>query len=248
MWRRGQRDVIEDVPAGEQADEAYDGLDDTAVRAPAAADVAEPIEPIEPIEFIDDRFGYAKGVAVGLVVGILGTLGVQFGIEQFSKFNFGREDPLGYVSIAHDALPNWGKDAAIAQRLENDTQASWDLTTYWQIHPGKRPVTLPAARETLEKRIQLPDASKLQRVITNVDAPGAEGTIYILWFTLPNKARDWLMQNPHVMRGADADVTPLTLWAGDIVVYYLPGERDVSAKLKTWLKDVSRCPTVAGDC
>lgn len=195
------------------------------------------------------RFDYTKGVAVGVIVGVLGTLGVQFGLRQVERIHLG-SDPLSYVTVVDRAQPVIGDDRAIQTRLERDTHATWKLQTFaatTATHPG----TLAANRARIEQHLTLPPAADypLERVITNAFGPrSAHGTIYVLWFVHAYQAGTWLRTSPHVLQGLPADAKPLTMWAGDMVVYYVPGSTDDSAVLKTWLRDVSQCATGTGVC
>jgi hypothetical protein len=237
--------AIEPSPVDQQGETEQD--DGAGSAQPPDAPAVQP----DPAAYVDDRLGFVKGVTVGLAIGIVGTLGVQFGIHEFGKIHLG-QDPLKYVTTISTTIPTYGHDDAIAARLDRVTGTKWRLRGYYQ---GKAsgPQSLPAQREALGKFLTLPDQTRypLQRLFTNAPRPAArrpDGTIFVLWFKNPFTARDWLIRGPDHITGVPPGTATTTLWAGDIVVYYAPGTENVSQSLKTWLAQAERCPTTASDC
>lgn len=236
MWRPGR------TGGARRSDE-----ETTAPEPQVAADA--------PI-YVESRLGIAKATAAGVIIGVVGTLGVQYGGHLASKIQISK-DELGYVtSVAGLNGPMRVSDPAVESRLDRVTGVHWNLLQY--ADPLKKPVDIPIAnlkglavnRPLLRNHLTLPDQTTypIDRIFTNVLLPEEQrpqGQIVMLWFQNAFAARKWLLKGPDPIAGAKATTT---LWSGGLVVYYAPGSTDQTQQIKQWLTDVAQCPMTADAC
>jgi hypothetical protein len=197
----------------------------------------------------------AKLFLGGLALGIILTLAVPWVSGRINDLVPDRSSPLDYVSIVDPMAPTGVKLPEAVARLDRTTEATWQLDLLEDNRTNvDTPTLVPAAVKALASRVNVPrlDDEVLVAVATNLDAPKSlrrNGVFYLLYFSGPSRAKDWLWEDPEIFSDAATEKARTTFQAGPVVVYYAPtGAVDHSAAIRQYVGELVRCPNDSGPC
>lgn len=201
---------------------------------------------------MQEQLRQAGTFLAGLAIGVGGVLGYQ-AVEGRLK-GFLVDDPLAYVTVVEDREPAAIVPGEVLRRLDNHTRAKWRATWYTDNTVYDTPRLEDAKRE-LKKRVVFPPVQEYAytSLISNLDDPAsvkANGALHVLWFHDFTTTYAWLLGNPRIFTDAALEGERRTYWMGKFAVYYSPAgaERDHSAAIEPWLKEVVQCPMDSNPC
>lgn len=190
----------------------------------------------------------------GLVAGVVLALLVPFVIDKINALVPDNEGPLDYATIVDPEAPTSISLTEAIERLDATATATWQLRLLEDTRTTfDKPTLTPAAAAALAPRVRVPNLDpKLVALATNLDSPESvrqNGVFYLLYFSGPSRAKDWLWEDPTIFTDDATDRARSTYQAGPVVVYYAnTGEVDHTQEIRRYVGELVRCPTEAGPC